>query len=68
MELQRKYGLSHAAHLFVRIRYTMQNIFSNFLCFASLFAHLSSISNNFNCNEESWILGKLNHEFTDAIL
>ena len=29
-----------------------------FLCFASLFAHLSSILNNFNCNDENWILGK----------
>ena len=38
--------------------YTMYNIFSNFLCFASLFAHLSSILNNFNCNDENWILGK----------
>ena len=30
----------------------MQNIFSNFLCFTSpsKFTHLSSISNNFNCN------------------
>ena len=26
--------------------------------FASLFAHLSSILNNFNCNDENWILGK----------
>ena len=39
-------------------KYTMHNIFSNFLCFASLFAHLSSILNNFNCNDENWILGK----------
>ena len=46
----------------------LQDHWSSGLCFASLFAHLSSISNNFNCNEESWILGKLNHEFTDAIL
>ena len=38
--------------------YTMQNIFSKILCFASLFAHLSSISNNFNSVKESWILGK----------
>ena len=29
-----------------------------FLCFASLFAHLSSILNNFNYNDENWILGK----------
>ena len=28
--------------------YTKHNIFNNFLCFASLFAHLSSILNNFN--------------------
>ena len=40
------------------ILYTMHNIFSNFLCFASLFAHLSSIFNNINCNDENWILGK----------
>ena len=39
-----------------------------FLCFESLFAHLSSISNNFKCNDENWILGKRNHEFTDANL
>ena len=45
----------------------MHNIFSNFLCFASLFAHLSSILNIFNCNDGNWILGKRNHEFTDAI-
>ena len=44
----------------VRLKiYTMHNIFSNFLCFASdLFAYLSSILNNFNCNDENWILGK----------
>ena len=41
-----------------RYKYTMHNIFSNFLCFAFLFAHLSSIFNNFNCNDENWILGK----------
>ena len=33
-------------------------IFSNPLWFASLFAHLSSILNNFNCNDENWIFGK----------
>ena len=38
--------------------YTMQNVFRNFLCFASLFAHLSSILNNFNCKDENWIFGK----------
>ena len=35
--------------------------FANFLCFAFLFAHLSSILNNFNCNDENWILGGINH-------
>ena len=39
-------------------KYTMHNIFSNFSCFASLFAHLHSILNNFKCNGENWILGK----------
>ena len=48
-------------------KYTMQNIFSIFLCFASVFAHISSISTNFNFNDENRTLGKLNHEFTDAI-
>ena len=33
--------------------YTMHNKFSNFLCFASLCAHLCAISNNFNCNDEA---------------
>ena len=33
------------------IIYTMHNKFSNFLCFASLCAHLCAISNNFNCND-----------------
>ena len=42
---------------FVHTKYTMQNIFGIF-CFASLFAHLSSIFNNYNCNDENWILGK----------
>ena len=28
--------------------YTMHNIFSNFLCFTSDFAHLGEVSNNFN--------------------
>ena len=36
---------------------TMHNKFSNFLCFASLCAHLCAISNNFNCNDENRILG-----------
>ena len=40
------------------LKYNMHNIFSNLLCFASLFAHLSSILNNFSCNDENWILGK----------
>ena len=41
--------------------YTMQllhNKLSNFLCFASFCAHLCTISNTFNCNDENWILGK----------
>ena len=40
--------------------YTMHNIFSNFLCFASFVANLSSILNNFIkiCSVENWILGK----------
>ena len=38
--------------------YNMHNKFSNFLCFASLCAHLCAISNNFNCNDENRILGK----------
>ena len=37
---------------------TMHNKISNFLCFASLCAHLSAISNNFNCNDANKILGK----------
>ena len=48
--------------------YTMHNKFSNFLCFASLCAHLCAMSNNFKCNDENRILGKWNHEFTDVIL
>ena len=47
--------------------YTMHNKFSNFLCFASLCAHLCAMSNNFKCNDENRILGNLNHEFTDVI-
>ena len=40
--------------------YTMHNKFNNFFCFASFFcAHLCAISNNFNCNDENRILGKL---------
>ena len=31
----------------------MHNMFSNFLYLASLFAHLSSILNNFNCDDEN---------------
>ena len=38
--------------------YTMHNKFSNFLCFASLCAHLCAISNYFNCNDENRISGK----------
>ena len=48
--------------------YTMHNMLNNLLCFASLCAHLYAISNNFNCNNETRILGKWNHEYTDAIL
>ena len=39
--------------------YTMHYKFSNFLCFESFCAHLSAISNNFKCNDENRILGKL---------
>ena len=42
----------------LNITYTMHNKFSNFLCFASLCAHLCAIANNFNCNDENGILGK----------
>ena len=38
--------------------YTKHNTFSNFLCFASLCAHLRTISNNINCNDENRIIGK----------
>ena len=38
--------------------YTMHNKFSNFLCFASLCAHLCAMSNNFKCNDENRVLGK----------
>ena len=38
--------------------YTMHNKFSNFLCFASLCAHLCAMSNNFKCNDKNMILGK----------
>ena len=48
------------------IDYTMHNKFSNFFCFAPFCAHLCAIWNNFN--DESRILGKYHHEFTDAIL
>ena len=48
--------------------YTLHNKSSNLLCFAPFCAHLCAISNNFNCNDENRILGKRNHEFTDAIL
>ena len=44
----------------------MQNIFSNF--YGLHLYLLTLISNNFNRNNENWILGKWNHEFTDAIL
>ena len=37
------------------VNYTMQNVFSKFLCFASLFAHLSQMLNNFSCNDENRI-------------
>ena len=37
--------------------YTMHNKFSNFLCFASLCAHLFAMSNKFECNDENRILG-----------
>ena len=47
--------------------YTMHNIFSSFLCLTSFF-HLGALSNIFNDNDQIMILGKLNHELTDAIL
>ena len=50
------------------LKYTMHNRFSNFLCFASFCAHLRAVPINFNCNVENRILGKWNHEFSDAIL
>ena len=54
-----RYPEEFICYVGVRLKiYTMHNIFSNFLCFASLFAYLSSILNNFNCNDENWILGK----------
>ena len=37
----------------------MHNVFTNVLYFASLFAHLSSILNNFIFNDENWILGEI---------
>ena len=46
----------------------MHNKFSNFLCFALFCAHVSAVPINFNCNDENRILGKLNHEISDAIL
>ena len=39
--------------------YTIHNKLSNFLCFASFSAHLCAISNNFKCNDENRILGKM---------
>ena len=33
--------------------YTMQNIFSIFLCFAPYFAYHNAISNTFSCNDEA---------------
>ena len=35
--------------------YTMHSMFSNFLCFAFICAHLCAISNNLNCNDENRI-------------
>ena len=49
-------------------KYTMHNKVSNFLCFPSLCARLCAMWNNFKCIAENKILGKWNHEFTDAIL
>ena len=45
----------------------MHNKFSNFLCFASFCAHLCAVPINFNRNDENRILGKSNHEISDAI-
>ena len=43
---------------FYKMMYTMHNKFSNFLCFASLCAHLFAMSNYLKCNDEIRILGK----------
>ena len=51
-----------------RLKYTIHNKFSSFLCFASFCAHLCAISNHFNWNDENSILGKWKNEFSDAIL
>ena len=48
--------------------YTMHDKLSNFLCFTSFCAHLCAVPINFNCNDENKILGKWNHETSDAIL
>ena len=46
----------------------MCNIFSDFLCFLAYFAHLGTVSNNFNSNGQNRILGKWNYELWDDIL
>ena len=42
---------AHTSIVMKQQSYTKHNIFSNFLCFASFFAHLSSILITFNGNE-----------------
>ena len=37
----------------------MHNKFSNFFSFASFCTHLCEISNNFTCNDENMLLGKM---------
>ena len=36
----------------------MHNLFSNFLCFKSYFAHLGAVIKSFNGNGQNSILGK----------
>ena len=39
-------------------RFYMHNKFSNFCCLASYFAHMGTISKNYNSNDEKRVLGK----------
>ena len=43
-------------------------IYLAFFCFTSYFANLGAVSNNLNDSDQHGILGKRNHELTDAIL